>query len=129
MPDAGRYAPVNIAAVYDELVRRARRHLNAGESVILDASWIDAGEREGALRAAVDSGSEVIELCCTCTDSVATARLNERWTNDTHASEATPQVRAIMAERMDAWPSGTTIDTSSRTPAECRSLALQQLAR
>jgi len=129
MPDAGRYAPVNIAAVYDELVRRARRHLNAGESVILDASWIDAGQREGALQAAVDSGSEVIELCCTCTDSVATARLNERWTSDTHASEATPQVRAIMAERMDAWPSGTTIDTSSRTPAECRSLALQQLAR
>ena len=33
-----------------------------------------------------------------------------------------------MAERMDVWASATTIDTSSRTPAEGLSSALEALA-
>ena len=32
-----------------------------------------------------------------------------------------------MAARMDAWPSATTIDTSSRTPAKCVATALHGL--
>jgi hypothetical protein len=44
------------------------------------------------------------------------------------ASEATPHIRVAMAQRMDAWPSATTIDTSGRTPAESISWALRELA-
>ena len=40
VPD--RYAPEAVAAVYDELLRTAREHLEQGESVILDASWVSA---------------------------------------------------------------------------------------
>ena len=42
-----RYAPEPVAAVYDELLRTAREHLEEGESVILDASWVSAEQRAG----------------------------------------------------------------------------------
>ena len=126
-PDQGRYARAAVDAVYEELVRRARRRLEAGEAVILDASWIDAAQRAAAVRAAADTASEFIELCCTCEESVARARIEGRSSRSEDASEATPQVRDVMAERMDAWPSASTIDTSARTPAECLASALHEL--
>ena len=127
-PGRGRYAPAAVGAVYDELLLRGRRHLDEGEPVILDASWIDAGQRAAAVRVAVDTGSELLEFCCTCEESVATARITERSSVDEDASEATPRVRAVMAERMDAWASATRIDSTSRTPAECLSSVLEKLA-
>ncbi len=126
-PDTGRYAPDAVGAVYEEMVRLARRQLEEGEPVILDASWIDAGQRVAAGRAAADTGSELVEICCVCDGAVASARIDERRRRADDASEATPGVRAVMAERMDVWPSATTIDTSSRSPAECVSTAVQSL--
>ena len=126
--DAGRYGPAAVGAVYDELLLRARRRLEEGEPVILDASWIDAGQRAAAVRAAAATGSELVELCCTCDEPVATARLVERSSGHGDVSEATPQVRAAMAERMDPWPSAIAIDTSRRTPAQCVSSALEEIA-
>jgi len=127
--DAGRYEPAAVSAVYDELLLRARRHLDEGEPVILDASWIDARQRAAAVRAAAETGSELVELCCTCEEPVATARMNERSRGRDHVSEATPEVRSVMAERMDPWPSASTVDTALRSPAECVSWALRELAR
>ncbi len=42
----GRYAPEHKARVYEELRRRAEELLGHGESVVLDASWSDADERD-----------------------------------------------------------------------------------
>ena len=53
---------------------------------------------------------------------------NERSRGRDDVSEATPQVRSVMAERMDPWPSASTIDTSRRSPAECVSWALREIA-
>jgi aminoglycoside phosphotransferase family enzyme/predicted kinase len=127
MPDAGRYAPAAVAAVYADLVGRARNCLEEGQPVILDASWIDAERRAEAAGVAAKTGSELLELCCTCNDAVAAVRMRARR-RDADVSEATPEVRAEMAERMDPWPSASVIDTSSRTPAECVSWAIRQLA-
>jgi predicted kinase len=127
-PGRGRYAPAAVGVVYDELLLRGRRHLDEGEPVILDASWIDAGQRAAAVRAAVDTDSELMEFCCICEESVATARITERSSVDEDASEATPRVWGVMAERMDAWASATTIDSTNRTPAECLSSVLEELA-
>ncbi|MGD0746448.1 MAG: AAA family ATPase [Acidimicrobiales bacterium] len=127
-PDDGRYAPSAVGAVYVDLVRQARLLLEKGESVILDASWTDAARRSEAARLAADTGSELLEFCCTCEDVVATARIDERRGRGGDVSEATPKVRAAMADRMDAWPSATVIDTSSRAPAESVSWALRRLA-
>ena len=127
-PDVALYAPEPVAAVYQELVRRAGPVLESGESVILDASWTDAVRRSEASRLAEDTGSELLELCCTCDDAVATARMEARRRHGGDVSEATPQVRRTMAQRMDPWASATVIDTSSRTPAESVSWALGRLA-
>ena len=41
-PGTGRYSPEAVGSVYEELLVRARRLLEQGDPVILDASWIDA---------------------------------------------------------------------------------------
>jgi hypothetical protein len=109
------------------LIRRARHHLNEGESVIVDASWIDAAHRAAAAQAVAETGNELIEFCCTCDDSVAAGRIERRRSRGDDASEATPRVRQAMTREMDAWPLATTINTSNRTPAECLSWALGEL--
>lgn len=126
-PDTGRYAPEAVGAVYAELLRQARGLLDEGEQVILDASWIDATQRAGARQAAEAAGSELVELCCSCDGRIAAERIRRRWARD-DVSDATPEVRSIMAERMDPWPSATVIDTSDVTAADALSSALQALA-
>jgi aminoglycoside phosphotransferase family enzyme/predicted kinase len=124
---SGRYSPDVVGMVYDELLQRARQCVDKGGTVILDASWTSAARRSAAARAAADSGSELLELCCTCEDEVAARRITARRQGE-DASEATPQVRAALAESMDAWPSATTVDTTNRYPAECLSWILPALA-
>ena len=109
-------------------MRQAGLLLERGESVILDASWMDAVRRSEAARLAAESGSELLEFCCTCVDDVATARIDERRRRGGDVSEATTEVRAAMSERVDDWPSATVIDTSNRTPAESVSCAVNLLA-
>ena len=123
-PDVGRYAPAAVNATYNELLRRAARHLSDGEPVILDASWTDGSQRSAAARVASDAGAQLVELCCICEDAVAAARIEERRIRDRDASEATTRVRTVMEERAEAWPTATTIDTTSRTIGECVSSAL-----
>ena len=125
---ADAYTSGAVAAVYHELVRRARPILEGGESAILDASWIDSARRAEAARLATDTRSELLELCCTCDDAVATARMETRSRRGDDVSEATPQVRAAMTERMDPWASATVVDTSGHTVAESVSWALCALA-
>ena len=125
-PGTDRYSPGAIGSVYHELLQRARRHLEQGDGVIVDASWIDAAQRAAARRIAQDTGSELAELCCACDDSVAVARILERETTG-DPSEATPLVRDLMAVKMDVWPSATRIETSVGTAAEVLSSALQTL--
>jgi uncharacterized protein len=126
-PGTGRYAPEAVRAVYAELRRRARQHLEEGEPVILDASWIDAAQRAAVRQTAEDSGGGLVELCCSCDGSVAAERIRRRHGAD-DLSDATPEVHSLMAERMDAWPSATVIDTSDVTAADVLSTALSALA-
>ncbi len=123
-PGTGRYAPEAVGAVYAELVRRARQLLESGEPVIVDASWIDAAQRAVARQAAEDTGSDLIELCCRCDDAIAAERIRRRHGGD-DVSDATPEVRHVMAGQMSAWPSATVIDTSVATVADVLSGALR----
>ena len=113
-----RYAPEAVDAVYEAMTQRARRHLEAGEAVIVDASWVDATHRAAASRAAADTGSELVELCCHCRDDVAAERIRSRRSSRTDASEATFDVRAALSRRVDAWANARVIDTSDATTAE-----------
>jgi uncharacterized protein len=123
-----RYAPEAVSAVYQDLVRQARGLLETGEGVILDASWLDAEHRSLAARAAADTASELVQLCCTCTDAAAEARIRTRRAEALDLSEATPAVRRRLARGADGWPAATLVDTSDRTPAESLACALTALA-
>jgi aminoglycoside phosphotransferase family enzyme/predicted kinase len=113
-----RYAPEAVDAVYEAMTQRARQHLEAGEAVVVDASWVDATHRAAATRAAAATGSELVELWCRCRDDVAAERIRSRRSNGTDASEATVDVRAALSQRVDAWATARVVDTSDTSPAE-----------
>jgi len=125
---AGRYGPSATDAMYGELLRRAERALGQAESVILDASWIDARRRDTAREVAARTSSELVELCCEVAPEEADRRILRRLAGGASESEATPEVRETMRRRMDPWESATVIDTSRREPAEAVAAAESALA-
>ncbi len=62
--NAGLYAPENVSAVYEEVLRRARSLLSNGSAVILDGTWRDAHQRQRARTVATETASPVVEFEC-----------------------------------------------------------------
>jgi len=112
-----RYTRHAVEAVYAELFRRARALLREGRPVILDASWIRSGERTQAERLAEEMKAELIELQCTCPQSLGEGRIRARFARGNDASEASVAVREQLAEQMDPWPEAHLIDTAT-SPAQ-----------
>jgi uncharacterized protein len=102
-------------AVYEELLRRSKQLLGMGESVILDATWLDGAWRERARAMSANSSSEVVELCCVVPPHEARMRIRLRSSEGTDTSEATPDLVASMTQSPTLWPSATVIDTSHTT--------------
>ncbi len=105
--NAGLYAPANVAAVYDEVLRRAYLMLCRGRSVILDGTWRSAAARQHAHAMADEAAAPVVELTCALSLEEAAARIEGR--SET-TSDATPQLAAALAHRPAA--AGHPIDTS-----------------
>ncbi|WP_433663206.1 AAA family ATPase [Nocardia sp. CA-128927] len=105
---AGAYSAANKAHVYTELLTRAHLLLSLGVSVILDASWIDADERQRAQVLAADTHADVVQLRCVCPPEVAARRISRRDAGD---SEATPRIADAMAESTSTWSDATSLDT------------------
>lgn len=120
----GRYSPAATDVVYKELLGRAERLLESGESVILDASWVSAYWRQRARTVADRTTSDLVELCCDSAPEEADRRIVRRLSQHTDVSEATPEVRAAMSRSMDPWTSAVLIDTSALAPEEALDLAL-----
>lgn len=107
--DAGLYAPEQVAAVYDEVLRRARAPLAGGTSVILDGTWRDARMRERAHALAAEVAAPTVEFTCAVPLDEASARIRSRTAT---TSDATPEIAAALAERDAGWPGSHRIDTS-----------------
>ena len=120
----GRYSPSTTAEVYQELLRQAERALGLGQSVVLDASWIDVAWRDAARAVADRTSSDLIALCCEANSEDAESRISRRLGDHTDISEATPEVRSAMSRLMDPWPGADIIDTSLASPAEAVERAL-----
>ncbi|MFZ0251433.1 MAG: AAA family ATPase [Acidimicrobiales bacterium] len=123
-----RYAPGSRAAVYEELLSFARERLAHGESVILDASWINAQERAKAAQVAQDAGIELLSICCVCDGSIGADRIRGRLVRGDDLSEATVAVRNVMEAGMDDWPSAIIVDTSHTAASANLASALTKLA-
>jgi aminoglycoside phosphotransferase family enzyme/predicted kinase len=110
---AGRYAPERVRAVYAELLRRARTSLGLGESVVLDASWLDPSRRREARTFATSTSSTIVELRAMCPPETVRTRLARRAAEGTDASEATEQIAAQIDADASPWNHATPIDTDA----------------
>ncbi|WP_349307606.1 AAA family ATPase [Rhodococcus sp. IEGM 1351] len=106
----GLYSGTMTDRTYAEVLRRARDHLTAGRSVVLDASWPHPMLRERAALVASCTHSDLVELVCRAPRAVAIARIGSRPTGD---SDATPVVYDAMAASATAWTSATAVDTDT----------------
>ena len=117
----GLYSQEMTTRTYDELLTRARLALELGQSVVLDASWTEAGFRKDAARVAETTSSDLIELRCEVDPEVADARVERRRAEGRDASDADRRVAAALRTAIDPWPGARTVDTSAS-----RAAALEQ---
>jgi len=109
--DRGRYTPDRIDAVYTELLRLASVVLSHGQSVVLDASWLDPRQRQLARAVGEQTTSVLTEFRCVCPDDLAGQRIRDRIANGRSASEATPMVADRLSARAQPWPEAVILDT------------------
>ncbi|HZT44369.1 MAG TPA: AAA family ATPase [Chthonomonadaceae bacterium] len=76
--EAAGYALTQRTAVYEEMRRRAGVHLERGENVLLDATFLSRSERAAAGDLAAACGADLWLLECRCPDAVIRHRLQER---------------------------------------------------
>lgn len=107
----GLYTPETRAAVYRELLVRARDALELGESVVLDASWLEPDRRTEAETLATETMSDLVQLRCRAPRTTAAERLRRRQ-GGTDASDTGPEVAEAMDEAAGAWPRTVIIDTA-----------------
>lgn len=107
--NAGLYAEENVAAVYDEVLRRADRLLGRGRSVILDGTWRDPRRRDQARQLAAQTSSTMLELRCETTLPTSVGRVTTRPAG---MSDATAEIASALAEDASQWPEAQRIDTS-----------------
>jgi aminoglycoside phosphotransferase family enzyme/predicted kinase len=108
---------------YAEVVRRARRLLQRGETVVLDASWNRARHRDAARTLAAGTRSDLVELRCAAAAATVAARLAGRTGG---ASDADAVIAAAMTADADPWPEATVIDTDD-PPDRSRERALAEV--
>ena len=117
----GIYSPRHTLRTYGELVRRAEALLARGESVVLDASWTRAGDRELARTAARRTHSDLVELLCSAPEAETTARVAARTraqrARGGAVSDADAAVAAALRDKAEPWPEATVVDTSAEASA------------
>jgi uncharacterized protein len=93
---------------YAELLRRAVNHLEMGRSVVLDASWADAGRRAAAVQVAERTSSDLSQFRCVLSESAADQRILARRA----PSGADPAIAAEVRRHFAPWPDAIPIDTA-----------------
>ncbi|MEU6417502.1 AAA family ATPase [Streptomyces spiralis] len=105
----GLYTPEWTARTYATLLERAATLLSCGESVVLDATWSTAEQREAALRTAERTSSDLVALHCQVPGDVSATRLRARGPG---TSDARLDIAAAMAVREPPWAEAVAVDTS-----------------
>ena len=123
----GLYDPEMTGATYDVALDRAGIALAGGESVVLDASWLDGHRRQQVRELASTHYAVLTELRCEAPTDLAERRMSERRRVAQDPSDATPEIAAAMRRDADPWPEATGVDTA-RTPAAALATALATIA-
>lgn len=122
----GIYSTAATAATYETLVERASIALGMGESVVVDATWLDGAWRRRARSVAASASADVVELRCVAPLEVMVRHLQERASRGSDASDATADIARKMLMAGADWIEATEIDTSG-PEAEARAVALRVL--
>jgi len=109
----GIYDASHTDATYAELTTRARRLLEHGVSVVLDASFSREAHRDAVRAVAASTASELHELHCVAPTAVTHERIATRDATGPHVSDATAEVADAMAASSDPWPGAVTLDTDA----------------
>ena len=105
----GLYAPVWTKRTYTELLARAERLLSLGESVVVDASWIDHHWREAAAALGGEVHADLVAVRCAAPREIAAGRLRSRI----GISDADETIAAAMQAGAEPWPEAHTADTTT----------------
>ena len=109
----GLYSPQMTARVYEEMRKRATRHLAFGRPVVLDATHARADQRRAAVETARAAGVPALIVELRLTDDAALARIVNREHDPLRTSDATVEVYRRQVESFEPV-----------SPAEGRRLAL-----
>ena len=106
----GLYSADSIAAVYDEVLRRAGSLLSSGHSVILDCTWRDPRQRARARELARETHSAIAEILCVASRQTVATRVAGRQSGD--ASDATPDIATALAFDHSQWREAVVVHTA-----------------
>jgi hypothetical protein len=126
--DRGIHGEGHTLLTYEELLGRARRLLELGESVLLDASWADERLRARAHTLASAVSAELVELRCDVDPETTARRIAARTAARSDPSDATPEIAEVIRRRFDPWPTAITVTTNG-TPRESLDAALRAIDR
>lgn len=110
-PGKGIYGDRMSAATYRELLRRAERLLEMGESVVLDASFGRASDREAARHLSARAGAELLEIECVVDAETAKQRIALRLAEGRDASDARPEILDELRAAHEPWERATQLAT------------------
>ncbi len=101
--NAGLYHPERRARVYDVMFDKAREALNGGRSICLDASFLDAAQREKALALAEEADANFLALTCHCDEEQVRRFLEERQAAGQDPSDADFSIYLRQKEAFRGW--------------------------
>ena len=109
--DADLYRPQVTESTYRALMEAASEELDAGRSVILDATFVDARWRNAARDLARTCVADLTEIRCVAPLALAQSRVAERASKGAEASDATPAVAELLARIETPWPEAKVLPT------------------
>ena len=108
----GWYSTEMTELTYRELLVQAERQLRAGRSVVLDATFQRAADRQRAAALARDVGGILVAAECRCPARVARERLASRSRPGYEGpSDAGWEVYRTMRSTFEPWPEAVRVDT------------------
>lgn len=116
----GMYSLAHTVAVYEALAVKARFIIAYGETVVVDASFSTAEQRELFHRIAIDLHTPLVELECTAPARVLAARLRDRDHEPSRYSDADLVIGSKLASQRESWPSAVLVSTSTSQPESAR---------
>lgn len=117
--DAGTYSPEVTERTYRVLLDEARRWLERGKAVILDATYLQREQRQAALRVAFETNAQFLALECEADEALVWERLSERRGEERVVSDGRWEVYRAQQERrepVDELPVGSHMVVETARP-------------